>query len=270
MVGLNQPVQTAEKCPSMEDTPLIHPDRPRPRLKPFKAMSRMQRLIANKEDTEQVFHIIEALNGNNVLHDLKRFSASKKGQQRLAERRFLPPLLDDHDAIRKLPEGTVGRAYIKFMEREGLTAQGLVEESYKQYGVRFDDQVEWYGNRLRDVHDMMHVLTGYGRDALGEACVLGFTWGQHGGRGVLFISFMGTRQLRKFLPREVDVMACHREAKRNGKAAQRIVEEDILVLLEEPLEAARERLNIARPVAYNTAIQQISAHGDAHEYLAAA
>lgn len=254
----------------MENTPLVHPDRPRSRLRPLKAMSRMQRLIADKEDTEQVFHIIEALNGNNIVRDLERFLATENGQQRLAERRFLPPLLDNHDAIRKLPEGTVGRAYIRFMEREGLTAQGLVEESNKRYRVRFDDQVDWYGNRLRDVHDMMHVLTGYGRDALGEASLLGFTWGQHGGRGVLFISFMGTRQLRKFLPREVDVMACHREAKRNGKVAKRIVEEDILALLEEPLEAARERLNIARPVAYQTAIEQISAHGDAHEFLAAA
>lgn len=254
----------------MTVSPFVHPDRPKPRFRPFTAFSRMQRLIADKEDTEQVFHIIQALNGDNVLRDLERFAASEEGRKRLAERRYLPPLLDDHERIRRLPDGTVGRAYLDFMEREGLTAQGLVEESNKHERARFDDTVEWYGNRLRDVHDMMHVLTGYGRDALGEACVLGFTWGQHGGRGVLFISFMGTRQLRKFLPREVDVMACHREAKRNGKAAGRIVEEDIIALLEEPLAAARARLNIARPAAYVKAISQIREHGDAHEYLAAA
>ena len=43
-------------------------------------------------------------------------------------------ILDDHDSIKKLPAGTVGRAYVDFMEREGLTAAGL-EAEY----ARFED-----------------------------------------------------------------------------------------------------------------------------------
>src|SRR3546814_7467286 len=54
-----------------------------------------------------------------------------EGRRRLAERPYLPALLDDHDALRRLPEGSVGRVYVDFMEREGLTAQGLVDESLK-------------------------------------------------------------------------------------------------------------------------------------------
>ncbi|MEL6955503.1 MAG: Coq4 family protein [Pseudomonadota bacterium] len=248
----------------------LHPDRKAPRLKPFTAMTRMRKLIANKEDTEQVFHIIEALNGRNLLNLLEKFAASEKGAQRLAERRYLPPLLDDHSWIEALPEDSVGQAYLRFMRREGLSAQGLVEESDKFYGDDHDDTLRWFGNRLRDTHDLFHVLSGYGRDALGEASLLGFTWGQHGGRGVIFISFMGTRQIRKALPKHIDVMACHHEGKRNGKAAASIIEEDIIALMHEPLAEARARLNIAKPVAYQRAIAQISELGNAQELLAAA
>ncbi|MEM7767826.1 MAG: Coq4 family protein [Pseudomonadota bacterium] len=244
----------------MNSTPMIHPDRKRPQFKPFTAMSRMQKLIRNKEDTEQVFHIIEALNGAHLLRELEAFQVTDAGRTRIAERRFLPPLLDDHDWIRKLPADSVGRAYIDFMEREGLTAQGLVDESQKFYRTTHDDLIQWYGHRKRDTHDLFHVLSGYGRDALGEACLLAFTHGQSGGgRGVIFIAYMGCRQIRKELPRNIDVMACYREGRRNGAAAEKIIAQDILALLEEPLEAARARLGIAPPVAYRDALAQIHA-----------
>ncbi|MEM1104844.1 MAG: Coq4 family protein [Pseudomonadota bacterium] len=247
----------------------IHPDRKTPRLKPLTALSRMRRLIADNEDTEQVFHIIEALNGRHLLSHLERFAETPAGAQRLAERRYLPTRLDDHAWIADLPEGTLGRAYLRFMERENLSAQGLVDESNKFYGQDFDDDLKWFGNRLRDTHDMFHVLTGYGRDALGEAVLLAFSWGQHGGRGVIFISFMGCRQLRKELPRDIDITACYEEAKRNGAAAEQILEQDILALMEQPLDEVRAKLNIAKPVAYQAAMAQIAAYTSENADLAA-
>src|SRR3546814_8645278 len=76
------------------------------------------------------------------------------------------------------------------MEREGLTAQGLVDESLKfRHGKpRHDDKMELYGDRLRDTHDLFHILTGYGRDALGEQCVLAFSYSQTPSWGTLFIA----------------------------------------------------------------------------------
>lgn len=242
----------------------IHPDRKTPRLRPLKAMRHMNRLIANKEDTAQVFHIIEALNGDAIVRNFKAFAASDEGAARLRERRYLPPLLDDHDWIRKLPEGTVGRAYVDFMEREGLTAQGLVDESdiMSAKGLRdFDDDLLWYGNRLRDTHDMFHVLSGYGRDALGEDSLLAFSCSQNPGRGVKFIAYMGCRQIAREVPREARVWDCYHEGKRNGAAAEKIARQDIIALLKEPLETARARLNIAPPLAYKHALAVCEAAG---------
>ncbi|MFN3313885.1 MAG: hypothetical protein ACK46Q_10505, partial [Hyphomonas sp.] len=92
----------------------IHPDRRPLRVQPLKAWRHMQKLIANKEDTEQVFHIIEALNGRSFQKNFAAFAETPEGKRHLKERTYLPPVLDDHSWIEKLPEGTVGRAYIEF------------------------------------------------------------------------------------------------------------------------------------------------------------
>ena len=251
--------------------PFIDPRRPKPKRKPLKAWRHMQKLIADKEDTAQVFHIIEALNGGSARADLKRFAASKNGPALLRRRTFLPDILDDHAPLKRLPAGSLGRVYVEFMEREGLTAHGLVEESLAQraHHQTYDDDLLWYSNRLRDTHDMYHVLTGYGRDALGEDALLGYTHSQHGGLGVNFIAFMGNRQIAKEAPKQARVKAVLAEARRNGKRADRIVEQDIEAILDQPLHEVRERLNIQKPVLYHEALKVFQSAGQAPRLAAA-
>ena len=241
----------------------VDPARETPRLQPLKAWRHMKKLIANKEDTEQVFQIIEALNGKSAYRDFEKFIATPAGQAEFAKRTYLPPILDNHAPLHDLPEGSVGRTYVEFMEREGLSAAGLVAESEKRPGVlrAHDDDLLWYGNRLRDTHDMYHILTGYGRDALGESTLLGFTHSQHGGLGISFICFMGGRQIAKRAPKEADIPAVIKEGRRNGKLARRLIEQDIEALLPRPLDEVREELNIKPPVAYYRAHEVMRAHG---------
>ncbi len=250
----------------------IDPSREHPKFRPLKAWTHMQRLIANKEDTEQVFHIIESLNGSSTLKDFERFMATEQGQAQLRKRTFLPPILDDHAPLHQMPDGSVGRTYAEFMEREGLSAAGLVAESEKRPAPWRDikDDLLWYGNRLRDTHDMMHILTGYGRDALGEAALLGFTHSQHGGLGVSFIAFMGGRQIAKAAPRDARIREVIREGRRNGKLASRIIEQDIEALLPRQLDEVRRELNIHEPAAYHRAHEVVRAHGlDPYQAMAA-
>lgn len=240
--------------------PYIDPSRPRPRIRPLKAMRHMNRLLANKEDTAQVFHIIEALNGNALRRNFERSLSTPEGQARFAERRNLAEILDNHAALGDLPAGSVGAAYVDFMKREGLTAAGLVEESkiLRQGQHEYDDDLTWFGERQRDTHDMFHVLTGYGRDGLGEAALLAFTHSQHKGLGIIFICRMAFRSMRKQLPRSIDLNAVYEEGRRNGKLAARIADQDILGMLQEPISDARARLNIQEPVAYKAALKAFS------------
>ncbi|MEO9971207.1 MAG: Coq4 family protein [Hyphomonadaceae bacterium] len=220
----------------------------------------MNKLFADKEDTAQVFHIIESLSGNALHRNLDRLLSTPDGRERFAEHRALAPLLDDHAALGPLPAGSVGRAYIDFMTREGLTARGLVAESeiFRKGTKQFDDDLKWFGDRLRDTHDMYHVLSGYGRDGLGEAALLAFTHGQQPSRGVYFIAKMAFRRMRKELPASFDLKEVWREARENGLAARKILDQDILSLLNEPLAEARGRLNIKPPKAYKAALRLYS------------
>lgn len=251
--------------------PYIDPSRPKPRLRPLKAWKHMQNLIADKEDTKEVFYIIEALNGNSLRKGFDRFCSTENGLRLLKERRYLPDILDNHETLLTYPENSVAQAYVRFMRREGLSAAGLVAESEAhESSIRvFDDDLHWFGNRLRDTHDLFHVLTGYGRDALGEDALLGYTHSQHGGFGVSFISFMGAREVAKYAPKGVSISAVVKEARRNGKAAQRIVDQDIPELLKEPIDEARARMNIAEPILYKAALKRFQEEGVDPQLVAA-
>jgi len=234
------------------------------RIRPLKAYKHFRKLIADKEDTTQVFDIVEALDGSNLEKDYKRFMKTPEGQVRFGERKNLVPLLDDHKTLRKLPMGSVAQHYCDFMEAQGLSAQGLVDE-YDRWGKRLEDfydaDVAWYGNRRRDVHDLMHVLSGYSRDALGEACVLNFTHSQHGGLGIYFIAHMASFEVRKYAPIGSPIWKAVREAKKNGNLAENIIKQDIMALMAENLENARTRLNIKSPAQYNKAHQMMQDNG---------
>src|SRR3954467_11056226 len=102
--------------PSTIDTSL-HP------LEAFRAVRRLFRT----GDTREVFAVFRALRGKSGIRAFRRFAASPTGAQVLRERRCLLHRLNDPAAPRGLPQGSVGRAYLAFMEEEQLSAQGLVQ-----------------------------------------------------------------------------------------------------------------------------------------------
>lgn len=252
--------------------PLYDARRPVLRLRPGKALHHFRELLKDKENTREVFHIFEALPWRGLKAAAIRFLSSPRGQALRAAEPALPAILDDHAALRRMPAGSVARHYCDFMEREGLTAQGLVEE-FERFAAdkpRFDDQFLWYLNRMRDVHDLLHVLTGYGRDALGEACVLAFTYSQQPSPANLFIGYMAGLNIRKQVKGDAPVLRAIREGQRLGKACPRLCEQPIGELLPLSLEDARRRLNIAPARRYAQAHATWSAAGiDPYDLLGA-
>ena len=65
------------------------------------------------------------------------------------------------------------------MRSENLSAQGLADISARINGRNLIlHPYAWMGRRTRDSHDIWHVLSGYHRDALGEACLVAFSYAQ--------------------------------------------------------------------------------------------
>lgn len=235
--------------------PFEIPGRPALRYDFPKAWRHFKELVKDKENTAEVFPIFEALPWRGVRDAARAFLSSDRGQQIRASEPSLVEILDDHAALRKLPAGTVAHAYCDFMEREGLSAQGLVDEleKYRPQEMHFNDQLDWYFRRLRDTHDLMHVLSGFGRDALGEQCVLAFTYSQQPALAHLFLGYAGALEIAKRKTVKVPVFRAVREAQNMGKDCPRLMETSIRELLAMPLEEARRFLKIEPPHHYRNA-----------------
>jgi ubiquinone biosynthesis protein COQ4 len=251
------------------DLPLTAPERRISGFRPLKVLHHFGKLVEDKEDTEQVFHIIEATKGRRSFAQARAFVTSPEGQRLLAENVDLPAMLDDHARWADCAPNTAAAHYIAFMKREGLSAAGLVAESHKWAPPESlpRDLIQWYFDRLRDTHDLFHVLTGYGRDALGEACLLGFTYEQNHNAGILFIAYAGARQIRKVTGTHAPLYAAVREGRRLGKAAARIAHQDIAALMREDIDAARARLNIGTPDIYRQCLAILESEGNRREEL---
>lgn len=224
--------------------------RKRKRIEPIKALRAIRALVADKEDTGQVFKIIDALSGGVVDRQYKRFVATETGQRIIAEKRDLIATLSDRAYLGSLPEGSLGRTYYDFMAGENLTADGLVaaSEEVRRRDDRTADE-RLFGDRLRDQHDLWHVTTGYGRDGLGELALLSFTYAQTRNRGIGFIVLVGARVTRKNVP-EAAVWSVVREGFRHGKQAAWLPATDWEAMLPKPLSEVRALLGIAPPATY--------------------
>src|SRR5262249_32144056 len=104
--------------------------------------------------------------------------------------------------------------------------------------------LELYRERMRDAHDLTHVLTGYGRDPLGEVCLLAFMYAHTRNLGMMLIALMSLPQLPRAARRAVF------QAWRNGRKARWLQNQDFEALLAIPLDEVRAALKIADPGLY--------------------
>lgn len=128
--------------PNSEMPIAVHPDRPKLRKRPLKALHHFRELLKDKEDTKQVFWIFEALPRKSFCDDAIRFGTGERGRSIYASESYLPDILDDHERLRGMPEGSVTHAYCDFMEKERLTAASLVAEGAKMGKPRYNDLIQ--------------------------------------------------------------------------------------------------------------------------------
>ena len=86
-----------------DDLPLMLPGRPDMRYDFPKAWHHFKELVKDKENTAEVAKIFEALPWRGAYDAAKAFLASERGQAIRKSEPSLVAILDDHDALRKMP-----------------------------------------------------------------------------------------------------------------------------------------------------------------------
>ncbi|MGE0621846.1 MAG: Coq4 family protein [Pseudomonadales bacterium] len=227
------------------------------RMQPLVALKAIRRLINDPEDTAQVFTIVRALAGSSIERGYRRFLKLPAAQTILGRPAELLDTLRDRDALRAMPSASLGRAYLSFVESENLSADGLVEASEVDQDRWTDPGMERYGKRLRDQHDLWHTITGYGRDELGELCLLAFTYAQTRNRGIGFIVLVGSFKMRETFGS--GVFRAVRRGYGDGRRAAWLPGQDWESLLARPLDEIRSELGIVEPVPYRALLSEYAA-----------
>src|SRR5215472_10699409 len=161
-----------------------------------RAFSELRALMADPTDTDRAIHFIYALGTREFERNFQRFAASRCGSALLAAQPSLLAALSDRNSLAGLPDGSLGRSYLAYLDDNGFAPDGLlkVQNRVQTYwedeeGIPpLDPLRAWFRDRSLLTHDLFHVLTDYGTDDLGEATLLAFSLAQLGGRGQAFLT----------------------------------------------------------------------------------
>lgn len=219
------------------------------KLDATKAYRAARALLADPDDLPQVFTLLEATGDAMMPRVLRRLRATSSGRALLAERPDIVPVLDDREALRRMPEGSLGRAYLAFVEGANISPKGIKDASIKGWDGKpseLEVEAEWLRDRLRDTHDLWHVVAGYGTDVLGEVALLAFTFAQTYNPGVAVIVSLGLYKTKH----DPEARALIVDAYRRGRRAGWFVQQPWEWMLEEPLSSVRARLGLGAAPSY--------------------
>jgi len=221
-------------------------------FEPRRALRAARILAADPDDLPQVFTIIEALSGTTLERNTRRLRAHPTGAQLLAKKPDIVERLVDREALARLPEGSLGRAYLAFVEREKITADGLREANEKGFSgrVSLPPPLDWVNARLRDTHDLWHAATGYSGDVLGETALLAFMFAQLWNPAVALIIAVGFIKTWTVPGGGAAARRTILDGFRRGLKAKWLPAVAWEELLELPLSEVRDRLSLEEPAQY--------------------
>lgn len=158
---------------------------------------------------------------------------------RLKELGYPACLEVDMDEMRRLPEGTVGRAFARHLDDHGLDPLHISDECKRRYA---DNPVAL---RYTTTHDLFHVITGFSTTPAGELGLFAFMIGQGfagGGPAALRLA----RWVYTVLMPTHARGAWHnvRVGRALGERAANLLEQPLERFLREPLIDVRRRLGL--------------------------
>jgi ubiquinone biosynthesis protein COQ4 len=215
-----------------------------------RAVRSLRELIRDPESTEKAFDFFFAIGRGDFERQFQRFLRDPEGARLLAARPSLLAALCDRDVLGRMPEGSFGREYLAYLDRNGFQADGLVtiERTVRARWERdgalppLDAERSWLRDRTILMHDLFHVLTGRDTDPPGEGALLWFSQAQLRGGAALFLTLGATAELVRV--RGFEWLREVRRAWNQGRRARWLVTMPFEELLPLPVETVREMARV--------------------------
>lgn len=220
-------------------------------IRPVAAIRALRNVFDDPDATEHVFEVIDALQGPQLKRIRARLARSATGRRLLEAKPNLVPLLSDREALAALPDGSLGRAYLDFVEAEGITADGLVAASAGARERSLEGDYLWIKDWLRDSHDLWHTVLGYKGDLVGEAALLAFSHYETGNLGVGLIAALAWFKLGRVTDPDLGARETVVDGRRIAKRAAWFLDVPWHEWLGRPLADVRRDLGIVHPVEYH-------------------
>lgn len=201
------------------------------------------RVLGDSERTEEI-HRVEELTGRTRYRRLMGDLRDQEDMQRLLrERPVLSSAAVDFDGLRALPADTLGGAYVRHLDGNGITA-----DSQAVATTHVDDpDMAYLMRRFRQTHDVWHVLLGLGIAGHEEVIVHAFSYGQLRLPVSALVVFFGTAKHIVLEGRPRALRHGLLDAYRSGREAAPLMPVYWEDLWSEPLDAVRGRYGI-RPL----------------------
>jgi ubiquinone biosynthesis protein Coq4 len=154
----------------------------------------LTRVLKNPEETDQVLVFSNLINAGKRDSRLNFFYDDPRGKKLFDEKRTIDSSNVDLHAFAALPSGTLGHAYATFMLNHGLTPNvfdGPPED------VR-DPRAAFVIQRMRQTHDLWHVVTNCETDPSGEIALQAFTFAQVKAPSSAILAIMGTLRSTRY------------------------------------------------------------------------
>ncbi|QRK07770.1 hypothetical protein JQX13_48645 [Archangium violaceum] len=110
---------------------------------------------------------------------VQQLQRSEEGRRMLSKRPSLQARELDLAALERLPEGTLGHELARYYRDNKISPFDTTLE--------LKNDIDYIGKRYRETHDLLHVLTGYGTDVVGEMELQAYALGNLGIRTAAFI-----------------------------------------------------------------------------------
>lgn len=130
--------------------------------------------------------LINACLDYNVYEEslIPQLRLSEDGRRMLSERPSLQGKDLDLNALERLPEGTLGHAFARYFRDNKI--------SPFETTLELKNDIDFVAKRYRETHDVMHLVTGYGTDVMGEIELQAYVQGNLGIQSAALIVLIGT------------------------------------------------------------------------------